>query len=39
MIKLAMAVDAEARAVRKIHEDQVEGVERTNYASDRQGPV
>ena len=32
MIKLALAVDAEARAVRKIHEDQVEGVERTNYA-------
>jgi Peptidase S46 len=32
MIKLALAIDAEARAVRKIHEDQVEGVERTNYA-------
>jgi hypothetical protein len=32
MIKLALAVDADARAVRKIHEDQVEGVERTNYA-------
>ena len=33
MIKLALAVDADARAVRKIHEDQVEGVERPNYAS------
>ena len=32
MIKLALAVDAEARAVRKIHEDQVEGVEAANYA-------
>jgi hypothetical protein len=32
MIKLALAVDIESRAVRKIHEDQVEGVERTNYA-------
>ena len=32
MIKLALAVDAGSRAVRKIHEDQVEGVERTNYA-------
>ncbi len=32
MIKLAIAVDADARAARKIHEDQVEGVERTNYA-------
>src|SRR5262249_21622942 len=32
MIKLALAVDAEARAVRKIHEDQVEGVEQANYA-------
>jgi Peptidase S46 len=32
IIKLAQAVDADARAVRKIHEDQVEGVERTNYA-------
>ena len=32
MIKLALAVDADARAVRKIHEDQVEGVERANYA-------
>jgi hypothetical protein len=32
MIKLAMAVDAEARAVRKIQEDQVEGVETANYA-------
>jgi Peptidase S46 len=32
MIKLALAVDAEARAVRKIQEDQVEGVETANYA-------
>ena len=32
MIKLALAVDAEARAVRKIQEDQVEGVEAANYA-------
>jgi hypothetical protein len=32
MIKLALAADAASRAVRKIHEDQVEGVERTNYA-------
>jgi hypothetical protein len=32
MIQLALAVDADARAVRKIHEDQVEGVERANYA-------
>ncbi len=32
MIKLALAVDAGSRAVRKIHEDHVEGVERTNYA-------
>jgi hypothetical protein len=32
MIKLALAVDADARAVRKTHEDQVEGVERTSYA-------
>ena len=32
MIKLALAVDAGSRAIRKIHEDQVEGVERTNYA-------
>jgi Peptidase S46 len=32
MIKLALAVDVGSRAVRKIHEDQVEGVERTNYA-------
>ncbi|HZW34829.1 MAG TPA: S46 family peptidase [Isosphaeraceae bacterium] len=32
MIKLALAVDAEARAVRKTYEDQVEGVERANYA-------
>jgi len=32
MIKLAPAVDADSRAVRKIHEDQVEGVERANYA-------
>jgi hypothetical protein len=32
MIKLALTVDAEARAVRKTYEDQVEGVERANYA-------
>jgi hypothetical protein len=32
MIKLALDVDPPARAVRKIHEDQVEEVERTNYA-------
>jgi Peptidase S46 len=32
MIKLALAVDADARAVRKIHEEQVEGVERANYS-------
>ena len=32
MIKLALAVDAESRSVRKVHEDHVEGVERTNYA-------
>jgi hypothetical protein len=32
MIKLALAVDAEARAVRKTQEDQVEGVEAANYA-------
>ena len=32
MIKLALAVDAEARAVRKIQEDEVEGVETANYA-------
>ena len=32
MIKLALAVDAEARQVRKEREDKVEGVEATNYA-------
>jgi Peptidase S46 len=32
MIKLALAVDAAAREVRKVHDDQVEGVERANYA-------
>jgi hypothetical protein len=32
MVKLALAVDADSRAVRKIYEDQVEGVERANYA-------
>jgi hypothetical protein len=32
MIKLALAVDADSRAVRKIHEDEVEEVESTNYA-------
>ena len=32
MIKLALAVDAEARAIRKLKEDQVDGVEASNYA-------
>jgi hypothetical protein len=32
MIKLALAVDAEARAIRKTREDQVEGVEAAQYA-------
>ncbi len=32
MIKLAVAVDPASRAVRKIHEDQVEGVEDSSYA-------
>jgi hypothetical protein len=32
MIKLALAVDAEARRLRKIQEDEVEGVEAANYA-------
>jgi len=32
MIKLALAVDADSRAVRKTHEDEVEGVEAANYA-------
>jgi hypothetical protein len=32
MIKLALAVDADSRAVRKAREDQVEGVEAANYA-------
>ncbi|MGC8643160.1 MAG: S46 family peptidase [Isosphaeraceae bacterium] len=32
MIKLALTVDAQARAVRKEREDKVEGVEATNYA-------
>ena len=32
MIKLALAVDPAARDVRKIHDDQVEAVERANYA-------
>jgi hypothetical protein len=32
MIKLALAVDADSRAVRKTREDQVEGVEEPNYA-------
>ena len=39
MIKLALAVDAESRAVRKIHEDQVEGVEADQLRPDRQGPL
>ena len=32
MIKLALAVDADARAVRKQREDEVEGVEASQYA-------
>jgi hypothetical protein len=32
MIKLALAIDADARAVRKQREDQVEGVEASQYA-------
>ena len=32
MIKLALAVDADARAIRKVREDQVEGVESAQYA-------
>src|SRR5690606_8587797 len=32
MIKLALAVDPESRAVRKLWEDQVEGVETAQYA-------
>jgi hypothetical protein len=32
MIKLALAVDAEARKLRKLREDQVEGVESSQYA-------
>jgi hypothetical protein len=32
MIKLALAVDADARAVRKQKEDEVDGVEASNYA-------
>jgi len=32
MIKLALAVDADARAVRKEREDKLEGVEASNYA-------
>jgi hypothetical protein len=32
MIKLALAVEAEARRLRKIQEDEVEGVETANYA-------
>jgi hypothetical protein len=32
MIKLALAVDADARAIRKQHEDQVEGVQTAQYA-------
>jgi hypothetical protein len=33
MIKLALAVDADARAVRKTREDEVEGTETANYAT------
>jgi hypothetical protein len=32
MIKLALAIDADARAVRKTHEDEIEEVEATSYA-------
>ena len=32
MIKLARSIDSEARAVRKRYEDEVQAVERTNYA-------
>jgi hypothetical protein len=32
MIKLALAVDADARAIRKRSEDEVDGVQATNYA-------
>ncbi len=32
MIKLALAIDAEARAFRKVREEQVEGVEAAQYA-------
>jgi hypothetical protein len=32
MIKLAIAVDSASREVRKVHEDQVEGVEEASYA-------
>ncbi len=32
MIKLALAIDADARKYRKIREDEVEGVEASNYA-------
>src|SRR5262249_4580270 len=32
MIKLALAVDPESRSIRKQREDQVEGVEASNYA-------
>ncbi len=32
MIKLALAVDADARALRKEYEDRVEGVQSSNYA-------
>ena len=39
MIKLALAVDADARAVRKRVEDEVEGVQTAQYAADRQGDL
>ncbi len=32
MIKLALAIDADARAVRKVREEEVEGVEASQYA-------
>ena len=38
MIRLARDVDAEARAVRKIIEDEVDGVQTRSVCPDRQGP-
>ena len=39
MIKLALAVDADARAIRKRYEDEVEGVAGLQLRPDRQGNV